>query len=196
MRRCFTSLFVALLASVAAFAGDVTSMKEIPSPAISLVSDDSQTTRSVEIIYPLEGAEIYFTLDGTEPNDYSFRYDGTPIVINGSVVIKAIAIMDGVVSDVTTATYAVDPSGIISTLFSSLVDIYGGNGTITVTGTDDPSEVTVSTLFGRRILVDEDRSTTIKGAGDTPDCVIVDMGEDKGIFAVKSSTTSKLVIVF
>ena len=59
-----------------------------------------------------EGATIYYTLDGSCPcNETDARkvYDGTPIIINGSVTIKAMAIApDMYESEVAEFSYIVD----------------------------------------------------------------------------------------
>ena len=55
-----------------------------------------------------EGAEIYYTVDGSTPTTSSTLYT-EPIVINEDVVIKAISCKDDVVSKVVTAEYTVIP---------------------------------------------------------------------------------------
>ena len=63
-----------------------------------------------------EGAEIYYTLDGSTPTTSSTLYT-EPIVINEDVVIKAISCKDDVVSKVVTAEYTVIP------VITSLADL-------------------------------------------------------------------------
>lgn len=50
------------------------------------------------------GAEIYYTLDGSTPTTGSYKYTG-PIEIDGDIVIKAIAVKNGVSSPVATFIY-------------------------------------------------------------------------------------------
>lgn len=57
-----------------------------------------------------EGAQIYYTLDGSCPCDNTEArklYDGTPILINADTEIKAMACMDGEESEVVTFFYKV-----------------------------------------------------------------------------------------
>jgi beta-galactosidase len=67
---------------------------KLPIPHIN--SDDSQFENStiIEIISPVKGATIYYTLDGTEPNSQSSIYD-KPFKIMHSSVIRAFVKKDG-----------------------------------------------------------------------------------------------------
>ncbi|MBQ9820984.1 MAG: chitobiase/beta-hexosaminidase C-terminal domain-containing protein, partial [Muribaculaceae bacterium] len=73
-----------------------------------------------------EGAIIYYTLDGSCPCDESanrFIYDGTPIVINGNVTIKAMAVIPGMSeSDVAEFVYTVD--GIEEVTWNDKIQVY------------------------------------------------------------------------
>ena len=196
MKRLFTTLILTALVSVAAFADDKESLEQVASPQFSVMSNVYQDVQFVELGCPTEGAEIYFTLDGTTPTQDSFLYDGNAIVISSTTVLKAVAYLDNNASDVAEAQYVFGGTAdVISTIINSLSDIFGGKGTITVNGTDTPSDVDVYSIDGSQINVDEDRATTVKGSGDTPDRVVVKV-DDPGIYAVKSPKSSKLVLVF
>ena len=196
MKRLFTTLILTALVSVAAFADDKESLEQVASPQFSVMSNVYQDVQFVELGCPTEGAEIYFTLDGTTPTQDSFLYDGNAIVISSTTVLKAVAYLDNNASDVAEAQYVFGGTAdVISTIINSLSDIFGGKGTITVSGTDNPSDVDVYSIDGSQINVDEDRATTVKGSGDTPDRVVVKV-DDPGIYAVKSPKSSKLVLVF
>ena len=196
MKRFFTTLILTVLVSVVAFADDTESLETVASPQFSVMSDTYQDVQFVELICPTEGAEIYFTLDGSTPNQDSFLYDGNAIVISSSTVLKAVAYASGNSSAVAVAQYVIGgTTGVISNLINALNDIVGGQGTITVNGTDDPTQVGVYSINGRQVEIDEVRATTVKGSGDTPDRVVVKV-DDPGIYAVKSPKASKLVIVF
>ena len=196
MKRLFTTLILTALVSVVAFADDKESLEQVASPQFSVMSNVYQDVQFVELGCPTEGAEIYFTLDGSTPTQDSFLYDGNPIVISSTTVLKAVAYLDNNASDVAEAQYVFGGTAdVISTIINSLSDIFGGKGTITVNGTDTPSDVDVFSIDGSQINIDEDRATTVKGSGDTPDRVVVKV-DDPGIYAVKSPKSSKLVLVF
>ncbi|MCJ7554389.1 MAG: NPCBM/NEW2 domain-containing protein [Ignavibacteriaceae bacterium] len=65
-------------------------------PVPSIHADDSQfeTSTIIEIISPVKGATIYYTLDGTVPNSQSSIYE-KPFKIMHSSVIKAFVKKDG-----------------------------------------------------------------------------------------------------
>lgn len=82
----------------------------------------------IELSCMTEGATIYYTLDGSCPCDENgtrFIYDGTPIVINDNVTIKAMAVAPNMnESDVVEFIYAIDPTGIDNVTIDEQVDIY------------------------------------------------------------------------
>lgn len=58
-----------------------------------------------------EGAVIYYTLDGSSPDDMvtQLRYDGTPIVINETTILRMMAVADGFeMSDIVEYRYYVE----------------------------------------------------------------------------------------
>lgn len=84
----------------------VTVADAVVTPTFSQASGSSVALgTSVTISTTTEGATIYYTTDGTTPTTSSTQ--GTTVTINNDVTIKAIAVKDGVVSDVATATYTV-----------------------------------------------------------------------------------------
>ena len=70
-------------------------------------------------LYAEDGALIYYTLDGTQPDETSTQYhlvdlsDGkppvSPILLTTTTVVKAIAVKDGVASSVATLNYEIEP---------------------------------------------------------------------------------------
>ena len=76
---------------------------------------------TVEISCSTDGAEIYYTLDGSEPTVGSQRYEAS-IEITSTTTIKAIAVKDGYVdSEVSEATYT-KTSGVEQTYADKEVD--------------------------------------------------------------------------
>ena len=61
---------------------------------------------AVTLSSPTAGAEIYYTVDGTEPTQTSTRYSG-PLTIDEDTVVKAIAVSGGNTSGVYSFTYTV-----------------------------------------------------------------------------------------
>ena len=67
--------------------------------AQGLFSHDSGTYSTTQLVR-IEGGEVHFTTDGTDPTAESPVYDGVPIVVECSTEIRAAAMEDGALSDV------------------------------------------------------------------------------------------------
>lgn len=118
------------------------------------------------------GATIYYTMDGSEPNDRSSLYSG-PITISNNVVIKAIAQMDGYV-DSAVATYSYFIRGDFTLVTS--------DGVSTTTSTDQLIEAVVTETEYRQYLRGTDVNIEITKTG----IVIV---EDEFILAALDGDT-------
>ena len=84
----------------------------VATPTFSPASDTEfgDEGLSVTITCETSGADIFYTLDGSEPDDESTPYSGA-ITLSETTTIKAIAYADDVASNVATATYTyVDPN--------------------------------------------------------------------------------------
>ncbi|MCM1448781.1 MAG: chitobiase/beta-hexosaminidase C-terminal domain-containing protein [Clostridiales bacterium] len=83
-------------------------MKEMAAaPIFSVAAGEVEAGTKVGISTATEGASIYFTTDGTEPTTSSTLYS-SPIVINETTTVKAIAVKSGLINScVTTAAYEV-----------------------------------------------------------------------------------------
>lgn len=66
--------------------------EKVEAPYFTPEPDIFKTTTDVVIKCDTEGAEIRYTLEGEEPNQYSPVYDGKPIVVRWTTTIKAIAL--------------------------------------------------------------------------------------------------------
>ena len=78
-------------------------------PAITPAAGE-YTDRVEVTISAVEGAEIHYTTDGTEPTAQSAQYTG-PIVLTEDATVKAVAVKDGKTSAVAQAAYTVKPAG-------------------------------------------------------------------------------------
>ena len=73
-----------------------------------LSPESGQFTGTVKItISAAENAAIYFTVDGSDPTEASPLYSGAITLYSGSYTLKAIAVIDGVASEIAAATYSV-----------------------------------------------------------------------------------------
>lgn len=75
-------------------------------PTFSVAAGVFETTQSVSLACETEGAEIFYTLDGTEPTASSTKFT-TAISISETTTIKAIAIKNSISSDVVSARYKI-----------------------------------------------------------------------------------------
>lgn len=81
------------------------------SVATPLISGTTSFVGSTEVAITCEttGAEIYYTLDGSEPTTSSTQYTG-PFTITESTTVKAIAALNGETSNVATKTFTAIPT--------------------------------------------------------------------------------------
>lgn len=89
----------------------IDSDNQAANPVISPNGGTFSSSQTVEITCATEGADIYYTLDGTTPTTQSERYSD-PFTISESTTVKAIAVKDGMEdSEVVTATFTKRSSG-------------------------------------------------------------------------------------
>lgn len=68
----------------------------VPTPTASLASGTYAGEQEVELFCDMQGAAIYYTVDGSTPTSETIRYmDGEPIIINKDTVLRARAIAAG-----------------------------------------------------------------------------------------------------
>ena len=70
---------------------------QIAEPTFKPAAGTYNSTREISITCSTEGADIYYTTDGTNPTPYSLKYAG-PIVVDKNMTIKAFAIKNGMLS--------------------------------------------------------------------------------------------------
>ncbi|MFT3753948.1 MAG: FN3 associated domain-containing protein [Paludibacter sp.] len=84
------------------------SVQTAATPTFSITPGNVTSSQSVALETTTSGASIYYTLNGTTPNNIGngTLYTGTPIPVNSTTTIKAIAYSSGMTtSPVSTATY-------------------------------------------------------------------------------------------
>lgn len=108
---------------------NVEQIKTVATPTAGIASGASvEKGTAVTLTCETEGATIYYTLDGSCPCDNTDAlkvYDGTPIIINESVTIKAMAVApDMYESDVAEFTYLVEETGVDDVTVNGQIQIY------------------------------------------------------------------------
>ncbi len=77
------------------------------SPVANIPSGEIESGTTIELNCLIDGATIYYTLDGTEPNKSSIRYNGA-ITVTDNTVIKAFAVKEGLIeSEISNFNYTV-----------------------------------------------------------------------------------------
>ena len=104
-------------------------IKTVATPKASIASGTVvEKGTTITLSCETEGATIYYTLDGSCPcNETDARkiYDGTPIVINETVTIKAMAVNpDMYESEVAEFSYIVEGTGIDDVTINGQIQIY------------------------------------------------------------------------
>ena len=108
----------ALCLSLSAFAPASAAEDEVnryyydSAPVFSLAAGTYMGPQEVEITCPLEGAQIYYTLDGSVPTEQSSLYEG-PVTVgqpdeHKAWLFRAVGFKDGKFTDVTTVQYNID----------------------------------------------------------------------------------------
>ncbi len=104
-------------------------IKTVATPKASIESGTVvEKGTAITLTCETEGATIYYTIDSSCPCDNTDArrvYDGTPIIINKNVTIKAMAMAPNMYeSDVAEFTYIVDGTGIDDITMNEQVQIY------------------------------------------------------------------------
>lgn len=107
----------------------------------------------VTLMTDTEGADIFYTLNGEDPDDQSELFI-SPIVINNDLTIKAIAHKDGFFSDISTFEYTVTTTAIKE---SGKMDItvYPNPASDVLRidrSTGHPAEITVMDVMGNEVI--------------------------------------------
>ena len=81
--------------------------KNVETPTFSVASGEYESAQSVEITCATDGATVYYTIDGTDPDNNSTEYTGA-IAIGTTTTLKAIAYKGEDASNIATATYTIN----------------------------------------------------------------------------------------
>lgn len=137
-------------------------------PTFSVVQGEYSSAQSVALSCDTDDADIYYTLDGSTPSSSSNEYTGA-ITITETTTLKAIAIYDGVESNVTSATYTMnrpvaptfDPAAcVFDTAFDLHLNTDTDGATIYYT-TDGSTPTTASSVYSTKVAIST-ATTTVK----------------------------------
>ncbi|NOU73042.1 hypothetical protein GC098_16715 [Paenibacillus sp. LMG 31458] len=101
----------------------------VENPVPSMPAGRYEESVSVALTSATPDAEIYYTLDGTLPDETSPKYNGTPIVLTESANISVIATKDGVWSQAWSYGYIIKTTEQPLLKFAAMSDIHIGPGT-------------------------------------------------------------------
>ena len=90
--------------TLALYYEEVAGAADIPDAPTLTASQEFETETFTVEISAVDGATIHYTLDGNDPTEASTTYSA-PFTVNATTIVKAIAVKDGVASNVATATY-------------------------------------------------------------------------------------------
>lgn len=83
--------------------------ESVSKPVISPEGKTYNSIVSVAISCSTIGASIYYTTDGSEPTEFGSKYSNEiPLILSGTYTVKAIAVKDGLKSDIASATYTLE----------------------------------------------------------------------------------------
>ncbi|UKS24086.1 cadherin-like beta sandwich domain-containing protein [Paenibacillus sp. HWE-109] len=101
----------------------------VDKPVPSVPAGRYEQSVNVTFTSTTSGAEVYYTLDGTLPDETSLKYTGTPILITESTNISVIALKDGVWSKAGTYGYIIKTSEKPLLKFAAMSDLHIGTNT-------------------------------------------------------------------
>ncbi|GMX62598.1 hypothetical protein Elgi_24030 [Paenibacillus elgii] len=101
----------------------------VDTPVVSVPAGRYEQSVTVALSSTTSGADIYYTLDGTMPDETSLKFNGTPIVLKESTNISVIALKNGVWSKPATYGYIIKTTEKPLLKFAAMSDIHVGPGT-------------------------------------------------------------------
>ena len=146
--------------------------KSVAMPTFSVEEGTYTAVQNVTITCTTDGATIYYTTDGTDPTSSSSVYS-TPVVINESCTLKAIAIKGGEESYVASATYIIN----LPKSYNLATSIISGKHYVIAAGMEDGTVQVMGTQSGSyRSKIDASISSGVLNA--TGACEVVICGPD------------------
>src|SRR5690349_12774410 len=97
----------AVYSAGAGFTPPVFAATTIDKPIPSMPAGRYEQAIQVTLTTTTPGTDIYYTLDGTLPDETSLKFTGTPIALSESTNISVIAVKDGVWSAAGTYGYII-----------------------------------------------------------------------------------------
>ena len=144
-------------------------------PTFSVDGGDYTNGDEVQVtISAISGASIYYTLDGTDPVASRTLYSG-PITINQTTTLKAIAVVNGISSEVKTAQFTFSAPPSLSTIYhkvTSTNDIEAGRKYILVYE-DEP--------YAMGAINSNNRGTPVAVSFETNDNTKIDIANATGV---------------
>ena len=163
--RCYTSINANIRNQTFAFFvksgnGGVTPVPTVSTPEFRPAAGEVEAGTVVTIACATEGADIYYTTDGSTPTTSSTK--GTSVTVNAAMTIKAIGVAEGMNnSEVASASYTIKsttpPSGDCYVKVSSITSgkkyiIVGGNHAEAMV----PAEVSANRLSAQAVTISGD----------------------------------------
>ncbi len=150
------------------------SESSVEAPTFSVDEGTYTTSQSIELSTTTNGATIYYTTDGTDPDNTSLVYSSA-IAISETTTIKAIAYYNAEYSSISDATYTIsslqtvtDLGALRSSYDESISDVvYSVSGTVYVSAIDNSGNLYVQDDNGAILVYDSnDVLTTSHSIGD------------------------------
>lgn len=131
-------------------------MVQAPEASIPSGTEVDKGTQ-ITLSCPTEGAQIYYTLDGSSPyySDTRILYDGAPVTINEETTLLAVAVVESIgESELVTFHYTVKLDSKINNLTGNGISITPLRvyDTFEVTGADGTFAVTVYSVTGQLLM--------------------------------------------
>lgn len=137
-------------------------------PTFSVATGEYSEAKSVTISCATDGASIYYTTDGTTPTSSSTAYSSAISIVE-TTTLKAIAIKDGVDSEVASATYTMNrPAAptfdVDECIFDEAFDLHlasATDGSTIYYTTDGSTPTTSSSVYSTKVAISA-ATTTVK----------------------------------